>query len=220
MPDGLKDDVLRTLAMAKDEPDAKRIYEEWRLSVQSNKSFPNHTMTFEANDLVGRVRYRARFIAHIADLLELDISEVTEFVKWLLKEPSTIEESAASYWFDTFIKDQRIDLENGWYFRAAPRNAAPFSSNAGCLPWRLGLQYVRTGSNYVGFEIDHATLQHPRAAIFIDVNWEMHEYWRPNGKTLPLVGTPAMCLLEGLEELVAGSPKFGEVKKITQLRAT
>jgi hypothetical protein len=75
-------------------------------------------------------------------------------------------------------------------------------------------------TNYVGFEIDHATLQHPRAAIFIDVNWEMHEYWRPNGKTLPLVGTPAMCLLEGLEELVAGSPKFGEVKKITQLRAT
>lgn len=79
---------------------------------------------------------------------------------------------------------------------------------------------MSSGSEYIGFDIDPAELLEPRSPVFADVDWEMHHNWRPGGMTMPLSDTPIACLREGLEELVAGPPRFRAVKlPVSQIKA-
>lgn len=222
----LKDQVILALQIAGSQIDAKTIYEEWRREILSDCRYSVHPKTFEANERVGRLRFRPRYLTQLAEDLRLDAglgvdeTDIEPLVSWMIGEPSSMEDTSAKFLFDRFVASRKIEAQMGWYFRTNPPCATPFMASPDCLPWRLGLQYVTTGSEYMGFDVDPSHLGAPRTPVFADVGWDLHAYWRPNGMTHPLTDTPAVCSLEGLEELVAEPATFLGVKiPITRVRA-
>jgi hypothetical protein len=224
--DDLKDQLILALQVAGSQTDAKRVYEEWRAGILRDGRYSVHPKTFSAGERVGRLRFRARYLSQLTEDLRsdaglgVDETDVEPLVSWMVGEPSPMEDTSARFLFDRFVADRRIETQTGWYFRTTPPSATPFSDSPACLPWRLGLQYVTTGSEYVGFDVDPSHLGTPRTPVFVDVSWDLHAYWRPNGMTYPLTDTPGTCSSEGLEELVAAPATFRGVKlPIAHVRA-
>jgi len=159
-------------------------------------------------------------LATLADLLRNDTtlggadeSDISELLAWLLGETADIEDETAQVLFDLLLADRPIEPSEGWYFRTDDHGQNPFSGyDLSCLPWRLGLPFVVTGSKYVGFSVSGSDLEGPRRVTFADVAWDYHPYWRPNGRTEARSETPAACEKTGLEELLAKPPKFSSIR--------
>ncbi|MGY3148086.1 hypothetical protein ACVWYQ_005085 [Bradyrhizobium sp. USDA 3397] len=115
--DHLKDQVLSALELAKDEADAKRIYEEWRRSTIQNSGFSSHPKTFGANERVGRVRYRPRFVLQLVDRLQasvgsgIDVSEVEDLASWMLNEPSKWKTRRQNFFLILFLQINPLKLK-------------------------------------------------------------------------------------------------------------
>ncbi len=217
--DELRDEAITALAASADPVDAARRFSEWCRATRDAGRVPEHSIRFEDRERVGRLRYRATYDSHLADILRLnsdiggaDESDIEELVKWIVGEPSALEDDAARFLFEQLVADQPIEVGTAWFFRGGGHGPRPFvDEEPGCLPWRLGLRYVCSGTEYVGFDVDAARIGNPRLATFVDVQWDYHAVWRPGGRTEPLSGTPDACKNEGLEELLATPPSFRDV---------
>ncbi len=217
--EAMRDEVIAALAVAVDALDAELRYEAWRRAAIANGRLSLHPVNFEVEERVGRLRYRDNYESELADVLRSDAllggadeSDIEELIKWLFAEPSSIDQDAAEFLFEAILADKPIETGEGWYFRNPKRSPTPFDQgDPSCLPWRLGLKDVRLGSKYVGFNVDWRGLENPRIATFVEVLWQNHERWQPNGTSHPLGGMPAGCDPTGLEEFVARPPIFRAV---------
>jgi hypothetical protein len=220
----IRNEIVAILETAASIEHAKDLYDAFREKAQADGKVNITDKAFEPEERVGRLRYRPRYASDLADQLRndpslggVDETEIDEVLNWVFGLPSAMETPAARFLFDRFLASKPIESQPGWWFRTPDRSPSPFAVSASCLPWQLGLRFVTSGSEYISFEAEPQRLNTPRAATFLDVDWDMHDFWRPNGATEPLASTPATCDRTGLEELIAGPPVFRDVTVPTSI---
>jgi hypothetical protein len=143
----------------------------------------------------------------------IDDSDLEELISWLFGDPADIEDDAANLLFELLLADRPIEAFVGWYFRGPLHGNKPYEGcKLDCLPWRLGLPNIRSGSRYAAFEMAADSVVTPMIATFCDVPWPYQEFWRPNGRTEPRADSPAGCEPEGLEEFLGGAPRFRSIR--------
>src|ERR1700685_2311931 len=172
----VRDDAIKSVSACADVAEARVKFEAWRAA--STHRIPKHSVFFEHSERVGRLRYRDYYASAIADVLRADAalggvdeSDIDELLKWVFGEPTSIDPSVATFLFELLLEDKPIEATIGWYYRTVGRDGTPFAGNTSCLPWRLGLRFVSTGSRYIGFSVDAGTLSDARLPTFIDVQW-------------------------------------------------
>jgi hypothetical protein len=218
--DDLKVECCDHLATAKSAAECRVLFEEWRqAAVLAGKVSPPPIADFKPDERLGNIRYRDNYLDNLAkilrkdpDLSGVDASDLVELINWVFGEPSRLDDTVARALFDTILKGRRTDQWTVWFFRTDAADGDPFATETDCLPWRLGLRFVKSGSRYVGIDVGADKIVDPRLPTFLHVDWNNQEYWRPNGKTQPLATTPGSCSAGGLSELIAEPPVFDAVK--------
>lgn len=217
-PDALKDECCTHLLIATDIDDCHLRFETWRESALREGKVSSPPITLPDGERLGHLRYRDNYADELAavlnadpDLVGIDASDLTELLNWLFGEPTRLDPVAAQSLFSLILQDRQTERSEIWLFRTASGAVSFGNPEAECLPWRLGLKYVSSKSRYIGFDVDSRGVANARIPTFPEVDWVNHEYWRPNGKTHPLAAIPGECQNEGLDELIAGPPIFGNV---------
>lgn len=219
--DDLRDEIVHLLAAAADQKDAATTYNRWcQSALADGRVLPSPIGDFANGERLGHLRYRGNFASNISDVLRadrahggVDETDIEELVKWLFGEPSNIEIAAATFLFTLILAECPIDTRRAWLFRTDHRDHEPFASyDVTCLPWQLGLPLARSGSSYVGLDVNAAALTDARFATFVDVIWSSLAFWRPTGRTEPRDDSPSTCERVGLTELLANAPKFRDIR--------
>jgi hypothetical protein len=220
--DALKEECIALLETAASEDDARNKYEVWRIGAKSAGKVPFVRVTdVGATERIGRLRYRDNYAADLADVLRrdpaiggVDESDIDELVNWIFGEPTRLDPTVAQGLFELILFDALTEaVDTAWFFRTSDHGSGPFNvPEVGCLPWRLGLKFVRSGSRYAGFSIQATAVMDPRRPTFAEVHWDFHELWRPTGKTEPIPSCPKACVGEGLDELIAVPPRFRDTE--------
>src|SRR5262249_37467436 len=136
------------------------------------------------------------------------------------RQPSTLSRLEAQRIFDSYINGLPIYWRWVWFFLIDDTitTADDLSSNS-CLPWRLGLDRVTTGSQYFAMMFNSSACSDVRKPCVADVDFGYHDLWRPGGATIPRSDTPAICDRTPCNEIVASPPTFGNVTQFTLVAA-
>lgn len=99
--------------------------------------------------------------------------------------------------------------------RRTPNPADVLAPVDACLPWRLALPRVSSGSEYIHFEISGAAVQSTcRVPNCKDAGPEIFEIWKHGGITSPHRARPAGCSgSTGLTEVISTPPPYESAKQ-------